>query len=265
MKKIAFIGAGNMGGAVLRSALNVFPAEQFIVTVKTQTHAASLRAELGVEVSSSNLSAAERSEIIFLCVKPQYSEPVLAEIAPAFKDGDKTLVSIMAGKSTEWIACQLGLPEGSRRIVRTMPNLPALIGRGMTLIADGSDVPEEVTDILAQCGAVEYIAESLFDIGGVVAGCTPAWAAMFAESLADAGVAAGLSRAVAVKLAASAIAGTAEMIASGAYSPGALKDAVCSPGGTTIRGVAELERGGFRAAAINAVLAAYDKHSSLRG
>jgi pyrroline-5-carboxylate reductase len=260
MGKIAFIGAGNMGGAILRSALVVLAAERFVITTKSPARGEALRAEFGVTVADSNQAAVEQADVIFLCVKPQHSEPVLTEISPVFASSSKILVSIMAGKSTEMIAGQLGIPADSDRIVRVMPNLPALIGKGVTLVAEGACVPDEVKVILAQCGAVEYIPESLFDAGGVIAGCVPAWTAMFAEALADGGVAAGLPRAVALKLAASAIGGTTEMLLEEVYSPGELKDAVCSPGGTTIRGVAALERGGFRASAIEAVLAACDRN-----
>ena len=170
------------------------------------------------------------------------------------------LVSMAAGLS---IAALRQMAGGEYPVIRIMPNTPCSIGKGMTLVTRSENAAEEDTDelcmLLQKAGRFDFVDESLFDAGSAAAGCSPAWAYMFIEALADGAVEAGLPRAKAMEYAAQAVYGAAAMVLETGLHPGALKDAVTSPAGSTIAGVRALEERGFRGAAMSAVRAAVER------
>ncbi len=263
MAKAAFIGVGNMGGALARAACKALGGEQVAVTNRTPDKAKALGSEMGCLVCGGNLEAAGIGEYIFLCVKPGQIKALIDQLRPALT-GDKVLVSVAAGVTTAQIEQWAG---GERAVLRIMPNTPCAIGMGMTALAGGRWAKEAhyraVETILARSGRVERLDEGLIDAFSAVAGCGPAFIYPYIEALADGGVAAGLPRAKALTYAAQMTLGAAAMVLDSGEHPGKLKDDVCSPGGSTIEGVAELERHGLRAAAIDAVLAAWRKNGQL--
>ena len=253
-----FIGTGNMGGALARAAVKNIPPKRIILANRTAAKAEALAAGLGC-VAGDNETVAAKSEFIFLGVKPQMMADMLAGIAPVLaRRRDRfLLVSMAAGLTMDQIRTMAG---GDYPVLRIMPNTPAALGCGMILLAADERITEEDREIflegMAAAGRFDELSENLIDAGSAVSGCGPAFAYMFVEALADGGVAAGLPRAKAQEYAAQMLLGSARMVLESGQHPGALKDAVCSPGGSTIMGVKALEDGGFRAAAINAVLEA---------
>lgn len=272
MKQAAFIGAGSMGGALIRAACRAVGAEQVVFTDRDAAKASALAEELGCECVPDNGSAAAGARFIFLCVKPQLLQMVLSGLLPVLErcsraGEEKVLVSIAAGVQTSTIRGWLGDLADELPVVRVMPNTCAAIGQGMLALCASPDVKEEylagAASILAQAGRVERLEEYLMDQFTAVAGCGPAYVYQLIEALADGGVLVGLPRKQAQAYAAQTVLGAAAMVLECGEHPGALKDAVCSPGGSTIAGVAALERCGFRSAAIQAVKAAYEKNREL--
>lgn len=272
-KKIGFIGTGNMGGALITAACRGNNPNEVIITDYFLDKAKNLATNLGCCVAESNEEIVRKSKYIMLGVKPQVLESVVREISPILKEcienGEtRILVSMAAGITIETIKKYL---EVEIPIIRIMPNTPVSIGKGMVLITTNilneSEVSneqlEEFTHIMKSVGRFDKIKESEMDECTVAAGCTPAYAYMFIEALADGAVMAGVSREKAIKYSAQAVIGAASMILETGIHPGELKDAVCSPGGSTIVGVAELEKNGLRNAAIQAVLASYYKNKDL--
>lgn len=272
MKRAAFIGSGNMGGALIRAACRAIGSDQVVIADYQAEKAAALAAELGCTAAADNAGAVEGAEVIFLCVKPQVLPGVASALVPTLnachgQGEDKTLVSIAAGVE---IASLRGFLQGISwdiPILRVMPNTCAAIGKGMLALTDGGAGNETglaaVEAILADAGRVERMGEGLMDQFTAVAGCGPAYVYQFIEALADGGVMAGLPRAQAQTYAAQTVLGAAAMVLETGKHPGQLKDEVCSPGGSTIVGVAALEERGFRSAAIQAVMAAFDKNREL--
>jgi len=258
MKKITFIGSGAMAGAILRGACRTLDPAQFLLTDKFYEKAKDLADELGCTALASNQEAVEAADIVFLCVKPQTAGTVLSEIAPAFAGTQKVLCSILAGVTIQSLQSALDAP--GHPVIRIMPNTPALIGKGQMLLACDDHVPEaaraEVLDLLAPCGETLWLSEQFFDQGTALSGSSPAFVYLFIDAMADAGVASGLPRDQAVTLAARAVYGAAAMVLETGEHPAILKDMVCSPGGSTIAGVAALEAAGFRNAVIESVRAA---------
>ncbi|MDE6589782.1 MAG: pyrroline-5-carboxylate reductase [Oscillospiraceae bacterium] len=269
MKKAAFIGVGNMGGALARAACRAVGPDQVVVANRTPDKAEALAAELGCIMANSSAEAVREAEYIFLGVKPQMMRPLLGTLAPVLADcrEGRVLVSMAAGLRIDDMRPCLKEAGSDVPIVRIMPNTCVAIGKGMTAIcADewwDESVLEEVEKILSATGKVERISESLMDQFAAVAGCGPAFVYPYIEALADGGVMAGLPRKQAMEYAAQMVMGAAAMVLESGKHPGQLKDEVCSPGGSTIAGVAELERGGLRAAAINAVLASCRRGAEL--
>lgn len=263
MKQVAFLGTGNMGGALARAACRSIGPENIVVSDQTRSKAAELAAETGCSLAENNLEAARQAKYIFLGVKPHLMQGLLGQLAPVLNQG-QVLVSMAAGLHTQTLAEMA--PEGSA-IVRLMPNTPCSIGKGMTTLCAAPGVAEEhlaaVEEILRASGLVQRIEESQIDAFSAVASCGPAFIYQFIEAMADGGVLAGLSRQQAVTYAAQTMAGAAAMVLETGEHPGALKDAVCSPGGSTIEGVAMLERHGFRATVIDGVEAAWKKTIAL--
>lgn len=263
---LGFIGTGNMGGALARAACRTLPPDQVFLSNRSAEKAKALAEELGCIAAADNATVAESADFIFLGVKPQMMADMLADIAPtlAGRKSRFVLVNMAAGLSIADIRSMAG---GDYPVIRIMPNTPASIGEGMILYACGPDITEEETalflDAMAGAGRFSRLPERLIDAGSAVSGCGPAFVDLFLEALADGGVACGLPRAQAMELAAQMVMGSARLALESGSHPGVLKDAVCSPGGTTIQGVRILEERGFRAAAMDAVIAAYEKTLAL--
>lgn len=259
--KIGFIGVGNMGGALARKA----QGGEILVSSRTMEKAQAFATEYGYTLCSNKTLAAE-ADVIFLGVKPQKMRGLFGEIAPILQKREKpfSLVSMAAGLTTAQIAELAGCDCS---ILRIMPNTPCLYGKGVipyciNAAATQADA-QNLEQILASTGWVFPLAEELMDAAGAVSGCGPAFAYLFVEALADGGVACGLPRETAQKLAAQMLSGAAEMVLLSGKHPALLKDEVCSPGGSTIAGVRTLEEGAFRASAQNAVIAAYKRSKEL--
>ncbi len=269
MKKAAFIGAGNMGGALIRAACRAIGPNEVLIADHQPQKAAALARELGCTAAATNDEALCGAETVFLCVKPQVLPAVLEALRPtlARRSSKPTMVSIAAGVRLADIRRWLGSGDETIPLLRVMPNTCAAIGQGMLALAAGEGAGEAelqaVESILACAGRIERLPEAQFDAFTAIAGCGPAYVYQFIEALADGGVMAGLPRSQAQLYAAQTLLGAAALVLESGQHPGELKDAVCSPGGSTIAGVAELERHGFRAAAIDAVLAAWEKNIAL--
>ena len=269
MKKAAFIGVGNMGGALARAAVRALGPEQVVLTNRSPDKAEALAKELGCTAVRKNIEVVHEAEYIFLGVKPHGIQTVLKELMPEISRSYdiKVLVSMAAGVRLDDMRDVLKSVESQVSLLRIMPNTCAAIGRGMTALCAREDVDEAyirgVEEILSATGRVERVPEELFDQFSALAGCGPAFVYPYIEALADGAVSTGLPRKQAMEYAAQMVMGAAAMVLESGKHPGQLKDEVCSPGGSTIAGVAELERGGLRAAALNAVRAAYQRSGGL--
>ncbi len=272
MKKAAFIGVGNMGGALARAACRAVGADQVVLFNRTPDKAKALGAELGCEVVDSAADAAWAAEYLFLGAKPDGVPALLEELGPQLRDRhrvgeDKVAVSMAAGLTIKDLRPHLAGAGYYVPVVRVMPNTCVAIGKGMTALCAGEAVGEEyirgVEEILAATGRMERIPEGMMDQFSAVAGCGPAFVYPYIEGLADGGVMAGLPRAKALEYAAQMVLGAAAMVLESGKHPGQLKDEVCSPGGSTIAGVAELERHGLRSAAMDAVMASWRRSMEL--
>jgi pyrroline-5-carboxylate reductase len=263
---IACIGSGNMGCALMKGAAAC--AGGIFFTDVDGDKARQAAAALGAGVFASNAEAARRGAYVFLAVKPQVMAAVLEEIAPVLAarleaegaGGFKALVTMAAGWSIGKVQSLLG--QGGAAgvpVVRIMPNTPALVSRGMIALAASAEftAPAELEGLLSAAGVVDRVEESYLDAVTGLSGSGPAFVYMFIEALADGGVRAGLNRDKALRYAAQTVLGSAAMVRETGKHPGELKDMVCSPGGTTIAGVAALERAGFRGAVMDAVDAAW--------
>lgn len=275
MIRAGFIGTGNMGGALATAVARANEEYEILLTNRTKEKAVKLEKELKEQFGAKVRTAADNNDIaanadyIFLGVKPQMMEDMLNGIAASLQErtlkGDKfTLVTMAAGLSISRIKEMAG---GDYQVIRIMPNTPAAIGEGMTLYS-AQEVPAATVDafvhMLQASGRLCELPEKLIDAGSAVSGCGPAFVYMFIEALADGGVNAGLPRAKAYELAAKMVEGSAAMVLESGRHPGELKDAVCSPGGTTIEGVRVLEEGGLRGLVMDTVIAAYEKNFALR-
>lgn len=268
-KTFGFIGTGNMGGALARAARRRLEGEDILLANRTKAKAEALAKELGASAEKSTYVAAV-ADYIFLGVKPQMMKDLLEEIGPKllarWERKDRFVLVTMAAGLT--IGDIQGLAGGDYPVIRIMPNTPCSIGEGMVLYTPGPGVTAAEVQVfleaMAGAGRFAEIPERLMDAGSAVAGCGPAFVDLFIEALADGGVACGLPRAQALEFAAQMLAGSARLILESGKHPGELKDAVCSPGGTTIQGVRKLEEAGFRGAVMDAVIAAYEKNGKLK-
>lgn len=256
--RLGVIGAGNMGSALVRGIVRAgaVPPQQVIVADPEPGRADALARDLGVATAAGNRQAAEGSLYVVLAVKPGVVGPVLAEIAPVLEP-DQTVVSIAAGVPLSRLRGALG--SSSAALIRVMPNTPALVGAGAFGLSAPGVPPERTQELVQMLGAVGLVVEvdeSQMDAVTGLSGSGPAFVFLLIEAMADGGVAAGLPRGTAQALAAQTVLGAAKMILETGQHPGALKDAVASPGGTTIAGLAELERGRFRSTVLSAVQAA---------
>lgn len=259
--KIGFIGCGNMATSIIKGIIRkqIIDAENIIASAKTKATLDRVQKELGVKVSTDNLEVTENSDILVLAVKPQYYPEVIAQIKDVVRK-EQIVISIAPGKTLDWLQEQFG---GSVRLVRTMPNTPALVGEGMTGACRNEYVTDEdyaiVLQILGSFGEVETIPENLMDVCVSVSGSSPAYIYILIEAMADGAVADGMPRAQAYKFAAQSVLGSAKMVLETGKHPGELKDQVCSPGGTTIEAVRVLEEKGFRSSVIEAMKACVRK------
>ena len=255
--KLGFIGTGNMAGAIMGGIIKnqIFRPEEIIGADISPAGRERVKETYGINVTGDNREAAEKSEVLILSVKPQYYEEVIKEIRDLVT-GKHVIISIAPGKTLAWLEEKFGKPV---KIVRTMPNTPALVGEGMTGACANSYVKEVelagVQAILSSFGKYEMVPESLMDVVVSVSGSSPAYVFMFIEAMADAAVADGMPRAQAYEFAAQAVLGSAKMVLETGKHPGELKDMVCSPGGTTIEAVRQLEKSGFRSSVIEAMKA----------
>ena len=254
-----FIGCGNMGGALAVAAAQGNPGMRIAVCDALAEKAEALAGQFeNIAVVPMEELAAE-SRYVFIGVKPQMLEALFAALAPLLPD-DTTLVSMAAGTAIAKIEALAGKPLP---VIRIMPNIPVSVGKGVILHAHNARVSEDslrfFTQAMSGAGLLDAIPEEKIDAASTISGCGPAFAYLFIEALADGGVACGLPRDKAQTYAAAMLAGSAEHVLLSGKHPGALKDAVCSPGGTTIAGVRALEEKSFRAAAMDAVIAAYEK------
>lgn len=260
MLTLGVIGTGNMGEALLRGALQSGAVDGSQVTIFDVNHEKAMRLgeSLGVRAAASLTDLLRTADMFLLAVKPNVFGTLLRENRDAFYG--KALISIAAGWSGERL--QESLPDDTR-VLRVMPNTPALVGEGMTVFEAGATLlPEEkefAAKLFSAVGKVETVDPKLMDAVIGISGSGPAYVYMFIEALGDGGVRAGLPRDVSYKLAAQTLIGAAKMVEETGRHPGELKDMVCSPGGTTIEAVAALEKAGLRPAVLSAVEACYQK------
>lgn len=258
--KVGFIGCGNMASAIIGGLTSHagIAATEIIAADAFEAARQNAATKLGICVSASNKEVAGNSDILFLSVKPQFYETVIAEIQDVLPK-NQVIVTIAPGKTLSWLRERLG----DVKIVRTMPNTPALVGEGITGVCKNELVSDSefdyVMQLLGSFGLAEAVPEHLMDAVVSVSGSSPAYVFMFIEAMADAAVADGMPRAQAYKFAAQAVLGSAKMVLETGKHPGELKDMVCSPAGTTIEAVRVLEEKGFRSAVIEAMRACTNK------
>ena len=254
-KRVGFLGAGNMGEALIKGlrAVDLVPADLIGATDVRADRLKQIASDFGIQGFDVNGDLVQRSDVVILAVKPQILAAVLAEVAPAVT-ADKLLISIAAGVSTDRLRQFLGK---TARIIRVMPNTPALVLEAATAIAKSEGLQpgdlETAEEIFGAVGKVVVLDESLMDAVTGLSGSGPAYVALVVESLADGGVKMGLDRQTAMTLATQTVLGAARLLLETGAHPGQLKDMVSSPGGTTIAGVAALEEGGVRRTFIKAV------------
>lgn len=258
--KTAFIGCGNMASAIIGGILSSNLSEPEDLMASDSSPAAQDRIRNVLKISCvSNEQAASLADVLFLSVKPQFYEEVIAQIKD-FVRPDTIIVTIAPGKTLSWLREQFGR---ELKIVRTMPNTPAMVKEGMTGVCRNESVTDEdlakVMSILESFGKAEVVPEHLLDVVTSVSGSSPAYVFMLIEAMADGAVADGMPRAQAYKFAAQAVLGSAKMVLETGRHPGELKDMVCSPGGTTMEAVRVLEEKGLRSAIIEAEKACVSK------
>lgn len=258
MKKLGFIGAGNMASAMMGGIIRseIFTPDEIIVSDVSEITLQRVSSTYGVNITASNIDVVKNSEVFILAVKPQYYASVIAEISPYVTDS-QLIITIAPGQTLAGLKEKFG--SDSVKIIRTMPNTPAMVGEGITAVTPNENVStqelEYACKILSGFGLAEVISENLMDAVVSVSGSSPAYVFMFIEAMADAAVADGMPRAQAYKFAAQAVMGSAKMVLETGRHPGELKDMVCSPAGTTIEAVRVLEEKGMRSAVIEAMKA----------
>lgn len=263
---VGFIGAGRMAQAMTKGFIATGAVQAGNITASDMdTRMLDFIKQLGVNVTQSNKEVVQKSDVIVIAVKPNIVSPVLKEVSPVVSK-DKLFVSIAAGITIA--AIERDLPAGTR-VIRVMPNTPALVQAAASVLAPGQAADQSDTDLvlelLQSIGIAELGSEKLLDAVTGLSGSGPAYAFAVIEALSDGGVKMGLPRDLAMKLAAQTLLGAAKMVLESGKHPGQLKDEVCSPGGTTIAAMHKLERGGLRATLIDAVEAATLKAKELGG
>ena len=263
--KIGFIGLGNMARAIISGILekgNIEPKD-IVGSDISLTAVENAKKDFGINACSENSMVASQSDVLIIAVKPQYVEYSLEDVKGALKK-NVIVISIVAGKSIEYLEGQLG---ANHSIVRCMPNTPALVGEGCTAFTPNdkvSDSQVEIASTLLSCfGRAIQVPESMMDAVVGVSGSAPAYVFMFIEAMADGAVAEGMPRKLAYEFAAQAVLGSAKLMLETGKHPGELKDMVCSPAGTTIEAVRVLEEGNFRATVMDAVIECAEKSKNL--
>ncbi len=265
MKKLGFIGAGNMGGALLDACAKKISGEEIIVTDPDAARVTHFSEKYGCAAGSAE-ETARSAEYIFIGVKPQMAPDAFAQIRPvlAARENPPVLVSMMAGITTERIRELAGI---DCPIIRIMPNVAAAVGEAMILAAS-LDAPEDTVSefcgFMSEAGRLDFIPEKLIDAGTAVQGCGPAFVCMFIEAMADGAVKCGIPRAKAYEYAIQTLRGTAALLEETGKHPAEVKDMVTSPAGSTIEGVLALEENGFRHAVTEAVVKSYQRNVGLK-
>lgn len=255
--KVGIIGVGNMGLALMRGMLDsgLIKPQNLWITNRRKKRSETIAADYGVQIAQSNSDCAKRADVVLLAVKPQLFPKVLAEVGPSIDD--QLVVSVAAGIS---IAQMEAAFPANARVIRAMPNTPALIKQAATAIASGAHATEEDMEraetIFSKIGIVRTVEEYQLDAITGLCGSGPAYIFLIIEAFADAGVKVGLSREIATELAVQTLQGSARLLQETREHPGKLKDQVTSPGGTAIAGLHTLEEGGLRTTIMNAVEAA---------
>jgi len=263
--KLGIIGAGNMANAIVKGIIKskIYDKSEIIISDINEIQRKKIDDDFGIKTTADNEELAQKSDVILFAVKPQY---FLSSIENIDKKNlnNKLIISIMAGLSIEKIAKSLMTDV---QISRIMPNTPALVNEAMSVICFADNVSDEnkklVVEIFDSIGKSKISEESKIDAVTAISGSSPAYVFMMIEAMADAAVLQGMARDKAYRFAAQAVLGSAKMVLDTNKHPGALKDMVCSPGGTTIEGVAVLEEKGMRSAVIQAMNAVYDKSGKL--
>lgn len=272
MKKIAFIGSGTMGTALATAACKGIDPKEVVITDFVQEKAIKLAEELGCNFVPTNGEAIESAEFVVFCVKPQFLKGVLEEVKPTFDKvtaagESKVIVSIVAGVEVDTYKKELDLEGKNVSVIRILPNTACLIGKGFTLIEQRDsytkEQEEEFRYILRESGGFDSLPASQFVAGTVLTSTSPAFIAMFANSLADGGVYNGLLRAQARRYALEGILGTVQLLLQSEKHLEGLKDDVCSPAGPAMIGVKSLEDTGFRSSVITAVAKAYARFAEI--
>lgn len=262
--KLGFIGAGNMAQAMIGGVLGsgLLQKDDIIASAATQNTIEKVQKQYGIRTTLNNREAAD-ADIVFLAVKPAYCGQVIEEIKDTVSE-QQIIVSIAAGKTMAWLEEKFG---GKKKIIRTMPNTPALVGEGITAVCPNDNISTEelqsVCKILESFGRAEVVQESMMDAVIAVSGSSPAYVFLFIEAMADAAVAEGMPRATAYQFAAQSVLGSARMVLETGKHPGELKDMVCSPAGTTIEAVRVLERKGLRGSVMECMRACADKSRNM--
>ena len=260
-----FIGTGTMGSTLAEAAAKTLPLNNICLSNRTLIKAEALARRLGCRYATATDTAASCS-FLLLGVKPQQMEMLLTDLSPvlAERKDEFVLVSMAAGLTMERIQAMAG---GDYPVIRIMPNTPCAVGAGMILFDATDNVTLEALSLflnaMEPAGVFDRLPENLIDAASAVAGCGPAFASMFLEALADGGVACGLPREKALLYASQMLLGTAKLALKTNKHPGQLKDAVCSPGGSTIAGVQALEEGALRGAVMDAVRCSFERNREL--
>lgn len=255
--KLGFIGTGNMAGGIMGGIIKagLIKPDEIIGSDTLPAGREHIQKKYGIHVTPENRKVAEQAEVVFLSVKPQFYSDVIAEIRETIR-AEQLIITIAPGKTLTWLEEQFGKKV---KIIRTMPNTPAMAGEGMTAVCPNACVDKEeleyVLRILNTIGKTEVVEERLMDAVVPVSGSSPAYVFMMIEAMADAAVSEGMPRNQAYRFAAQAVYGSAKMVLETGKHPGELKDMVCSPAGTTIEAVRILEQKGFRSALIEAMKA----------
>lgn len=263
--QLGFIGLGNMATALIAGIVKngIVPSDEIIGSAVHEKSRQRAEERFGIHTTSSNRKVAEQADIIVLAVKPVSLPVVLEEIMDAV-DENKLIISVAAGKRTKWYSEYFPKPV---KIIRCMPNTPALVQEGCTAVCKNENVTDEELQraivLLESCGMTEVVSENLMDVVVGVSGSSPAYVFMFIEAMADAAVKGGMPRKQAYRFAAQSVLGSAKLMLETGRHPGELKDMVCSPGGTTIEAVEVLEKRGLRAAVMEAVDACIEKSKNL--
>lgn len=263
--KLGIIGFGNMAEAILGGILSggFITKEEVMASGKDEAMLIKASEKYGIVTMDDNKKVVKEAEVILLSVKPQVLPYVIEEIKEICSE-DKLIISIVAGKSQEWIADAFGAPH---KVVRCMPNTPALVGEGCTGICFSDSVSEEektyALNLFSCIGKAQEVPEKLMDVVVGISGSSPAYVFMFIEAMADAAVEMGMPRKQAYEFAAQAVLGSAKLLLETGKHPGELKDMVCSPAGTTIAAVRVLEEKGMRAAVMDAVVKCVERSKEL--